>query len=170
MGWYRDTGTVDDMHRAGRPKVTTADFDRYLWISARRNPEGNATVLNNAFRAASGRRVLTQTVRNRLHVAQLHSRRPWRGPHLIPRQHAARYRWAQKHAVWTSQNWHQVLLTDECRMCLQTDNRRRRVWRQSRQADRLRHCPAIAARWWFHDVLGWHYVGLTYATGGHGRR
>ena len=32
------------------------------------------------------------------------------------------------------------------------------------------HCPASAARWWFPDVLGWHYVGPTYATGGHGRR
>ena len=32
------------------------------------------------------------------------------------------------------------------------------------------HCPASAARWWFHDVFGWHYVGPTYATGGHGGR
>ena len=29
--------------------------------------------------------------------------------------------------------------------------------------------PASAARWWFPDVLGWHYMGPTYATGGHGR-
>ena len=27
-----------------------------------------------------------------------------------------------------------------------------------------------APRWWFPDILGWHYVGPTYATGGHGRR
>ena len=96
-------------------------------------------MLNNAFRAATGGRDSNETVRNRLRDAQLHSRRPWRGPHLTPRHHAAWYRWAQTHAEWTRQNWHQVLVTDECRICLQPDNRRRRVWRQSGQADRLRH-------------------------------
>ena len=76
MERYRDTGTVDDMHRSGRPKDTTAVHDRYLRIAARKNPESNATMLNDAFRAATGRRDSTQTVRNRLHDAQLHSRRP----------------------------------------------------------------------------------------------
>ena len=112
MGRYRDTGTVNDMRRSGRPKVTTAVDDRYLRITARRNPESNTTMLNNAFRAATGRRDSTQTVQNRLHDAQLHSRRPWRGPHLTPRHQAAWYRWAQKHAEWNRQNWHQVLFTD----------------------------------------------------------
>ena len=93
MGRYRDTGTYDDMYRSGHPKVTTA-VDCYLWISARRNPESNATMLNNAFRAATGHRDSTQTVRNMLHDAQLHSRCPWRGSHLTPRHHAAWHRWA----------------------------------------------------------------------------
>ena len=111
----------------------------YLRISARRNPESNAIMLNNAFRAARECRDSTQTVRNSLYDAQLHSRHPWRGPHLTPRHHAAWYRWAQKHAEWTRQNWHQVLSTDECHRCLQPDNRQRCVWRQSGQAERLRH-------------------------------
>ena len=110
---YRDTGTVDDMLRSGCPKATTADDDHYLQILAWRNPESNVAMLNNAFRAATGRRVWTQTVRNRLHDAQLHSRHPWQDPHLTPRHHTARYRWAQQHFEWTRQNWHQVLFTDE---------------------------------------------------------
>ena len=127
------------MRRSGRPKATTAVDVSYLRISAGRNPESNATMLNNAFRADTGRRVSTQIVRNRLHDAQLHSRCPWRGPQLTPRHHAAWYRWAQKHAEWTRQNWHQILFTDEFRICLQPNNRPRRVWRQSGQAERLRH-------------------------------
>ena len=95
---YRDTETVDNMRRSVRPKATTAVDDRYLRILARRNSERNATMLNNAFRAATGRRVSTQTARNRLHDVQLHSRRSWRGPHLTPRHYTARYRWAQLHA------------------------------------------------------------------------
>ena len=75
-GWtwmrYRDTGTVDDMPCPGRPRATIVVNDRYLRISARRKPDSNATMLNNAFRAATGRRITTQTGRNRLHDAQLH--------------------------------------------------------------------------------------------------
>ena len=48
---YRDTGTVDDMHRSDRPKATIAVDDSYLRISARRYPESNGTMLNNAFPA-----------------------------------------------------------------------------------------------------------------------
>ena len=43
------------------------------------------------------------------------------------------------HAEWIRQNWHQALFTDECLICLQPDNRLRRVWRQSGQAERLIH-------------------------------
>ena len=155
---------------SGRPRATTVVDDRYLRISAQRNPDSNATMLNNAFRAATGWRITTQTVRNRLHDAQLHSQRPWRGPSLQPRHHAARYRWTQKHAEWAPRNWHHVLFTWVSHMpptrqssasCLEATWS---GWTSSKQ------CPASAARWWFSDVLGWHYVGPTYATGGHRMR
>jgi len=136
---YRDTGTVDDIPRSGCPRATTAVDDRYLRISAQRNPDSNATMLNNALLAATGRRITTQTVRSRLHDAQLNSRRPWRGPSLQPRYLAARYRWTQKHAEWAPRNWYHVLFTDECRICLQPDNRRLHVWRQPGQAERLQN-------------------------------
>jgi len=74
---YRETGTFDDMPRSGRSRATTAVVDRYLRISARRNPDSYATMLNNAFCAETGRRITTQTVGNTLHDAQLHSRLPW---------------------------------------------------------------------------------------------
>ena len=57
---YRVTGTGNDMRHSGHPKATTAVDDCYLWISARRNTESNATMLNNAFHAATGCRVSTQ--------------------------------------------------------------------------------------------------------------
>jgi Transposase and inactivated derivatives len=136
---YRDTGTVDDMPRSGRPRATTAVDDRYLRISARRNPDSNATMLNSTFHATTGRHITTQTVRNRLHDALLHSRRPWRGPSLKPRHHAARYRWAQQHAEWTPRNWHHVLFTNECLICLQPDNCQLCVWRQPGQAEHLQN-------------------------------
>ena len=144
------------MQHSGRTKATTAIDDCYDW----RNPESNTTMLNNAFCAATGHRVLTQTVQNWLHDAQLRSRRPWRGPHLTPRYHAVWYRWAQKHAEWTRQNWNQFLFTDECLICFQPDNCRRRVWRQSGQAECLRHTVQQVQQgggnlchWWSWKVL-----------------
>jgi hypothetical protein len=43
------------------------------------------------------------------------------------------------HGEWTPRNWHHVLFTDQCRICLQPNNRRIRVWRQPGQAERLRN-------------------------------
>ena len=134
---YRDTGTVDEIRRSGCTKATTAVHDRYLRISARWNPENNATMLNNSFCAAMGRFLLT--VRNRLHDVQLHSWRPWQGPHLTPRHHATRYNGPNNTLNGPVRICNQVLFTDAVCMCLQPDNRRRRDWRQSGQAERLRH-------------------------------
>ena len=58
---------------------------------------------------------------------------------MTPRHHSAWYKWAQQHAEWTRQNWHQVLFTEDCRICLELNNRRRRVWRQTGQAESLIH-------------------------------
>ena len=47
MGRYRDTGTVYGMRLSGRSKAATVVNDCYLRISARMNPESNATVPKN---------------------------------------------------------------------------------------------------------------------------
>ena len=61
---YGDTGTVDDVRRSGCPKATTTVDDCYLWISARGNPESNATMLNNVF-------VLSQDIVFRLRLYKI---------------------------------------------------------------------------------------------------
>jgi hypothetical protein len=48
------------MPRLDRPRATTAVDDHYLRISARKDPNSNATMFNNAFRAATERRITTQ--------------------------------------------------------------------------------------------------------------
>mgnify|MGYP003701613815 CR=1 FL=1 len=126
---FQNTGNVDDMPRSGRPPATTECDDRYLWFLVMRNPENTAGMINNDFQTATGRRVCNQTVRNRLYDSRLHSRRPWQGPTLTPRHHGQRYTWARNHHQWTEENWHNVLFTDECIVCLVPDNHRQREWR-----------------------------------------
>ena len=75
-------------------------------------------MLNNAFRAAKGRRITTQTVSNRLHDAQLHSRRPWLGP-FCNLDTMLRGTDGPNNTLNGSLGiWHHVLFTDECRICL----------------------------------------------------
>ena len=84
-------------------------------------------------------RILTPNVHGEVHISHLDNmQRRTDGP--------------KKHAEWTRQNWHEVLITDECRMCLQPGNRQRRVWRQSGQAERLRHTLSSL---WSKVVVPW---------------
>ncbi|GFX06087.1 transposable element Tcb2 transposase [Trichonephila clavipes] len=98
-------------------------------LTTRRNRTENATQLQRQLLLATGRRVSSQTVRNRLHEGGLYARRPMVGIPLTPRHRAARRRWAAEHRHWEQHDWSQVLFTDESRFSLECDTRRVLVWR-----------------------------------------
>ncbi|GFW82846.1 hypothetical protein TNCV_3494161 [Trichonephila clavipes] len=62
----QETGNVRRRPEAGRPRATTST-DRYIQLTVRRNRTENATQLQRQLLLATGRRVSSQTVRNRLH-------------------------------------------------------------------------------------------------------
>ncbi|GFU86259.1 HTH_Tnp_Tc3_2 domain-containing protein [Trichonephila clavipes] len=66
--WNRlqETGNVRRRPGAGWPRATTSTDDRYIQLTARRNRTENATQLQRQC-SKQGRRVSSQTVRNRLH-------------------------------------------------------------------------------------------------------
>ena len=76
--WNRfiTTGNVRHLHAGGRERSTGEVQDRFLVVQARRHRFGNATTLRRDFQNATGVRISTQTIRNRLHDAGLRSRRP----------------------------------------------------------------------------------------------
>ncbi|GFV22238.1 transposable element Tcb2 transposase [Trichonephila clavipes] len=98
-------------------------------LTARRNRTENATQLQRQLLLATGRRVSSQTVRNRLHEGGLYARRPMVCIPLTPRPRAARRRWAAEHRDWEQHDWSQVLFTDESLFSLECDTRRVLVWR-----------------------------------------
>ncbi|GFW82226.1 transposable element Tcb2 transposase [Trichonephila clavipes] len=67
--WNRllETGSAGRRPGQGRRWATTPNEDRYLVLTARRHRNMNATLLQQHLRSATGTRVSTQTVRNRLH-------------------------------------------------------------------------------------------------------
>ena len=81
--WNRfiTTGNVRHLHAGGgggggRERSTNEVQDRFLVVQARRHRFDNATTLLRDFQNATGVRISTQTIRNRLHDAGLRSRRP----------------------------------------------------------------------------------------------
>ncbi|GFV86573.1 transposable element Tc1 transposase [Trichonephila clavipes] len=120
---FQETGNVRCRPGAGRPCATTSTDDRYIQLTARRNRTENATQLQSKLLLATGRRMSSQTVRNRLHEGGLYARRPMVCILLTPRHRAARRRWAAEHRDWEQHDWSQVLFTDESRFSLECDTR-----------------------------------------------
>ncbi|GFY19191.1 transposable element Tcb2 transposase [Trichonephila clavipes] len=111
---------------------------------------------------ATGRRVSSQTVRNRLHEGGLYARRPMVCIPLTPRHRAARRRWTAEHRDWEQHDWSQVLFTDESRFSLECDTRRVIVWR-----DRgTRNNPAFVRERSQYRRAGWMVWGGI-SIGGH---
>ncbi|GFT73973.1 transposable element Tcb2 transposase [Trichonephila clavipes] len=125
---FQETGNVRRRPGAGRPRATTSTDERYIQLTARRNRTENATQLQRQLLLATGRRVSSQTVRNRLHEGGLYARRPMVCIPLTPRHHAARRRWAAEHRDWEQHDWSQVLFSDESRFSLEYGTRRVLVW------------------------------------------
>ena len=68
---YLDTGSVVDRVGRGHPRKTTDPDDRYIVNIAKRRRLEPAKKLNVDFSDASGVRICEQTVRNRLHEANI---------------------------------------------------------------------------------------------------
>ncbi|KAJ4439727.1 hypothetical protein ANN_07855 [Periplaneta americana] len=85
---FQETQSIAD--REGRPRKTTPGQDRYVRLSARRNPIASATTLRHDLREATGVVLSSQTVRNRPHDIGLYARRPLKTPALRPHHRGAR--------------------------------------------------------------------------------
>ena len=119
-------------------KVRQLIKTRQIALLAKRNRMSSAVTLNREFRAASGVRISTQTVRNRLHASCLHARKPVVRPPLTARHRNCRLQFARRHSNWGVRRIRPVLFTDESRFCLDFHDGRRRVWRQKNE--RFKNC------------------------------
>ena len=123
------TGNVMHQHAGGRERSTTRTQDRFIALQARRHRFNNATTLRSELQNATGVRLSTQTIRNRLHEACLRSRRPAIRIPLTRHHVQERLEWARDHVTWALNDWTPILFTDESRFCVDFTDRRARVWR-----------------------------------------
>lgn len=135
---YRATGDVKDRPRSGRPKVTTPQQDRYISMSALRNRRLSSRNLQARFAGRYGRRISDQTVRKRLHAANLRARKPAKKPAMTALHRQNRMRWCRQHRPWNLNMWRNVMFSDESRFCLRKLDGRVKVWR--RPGERYADC------------------------------
>ena len=151
---YLDTGSVVQRGGRGRPRKTTDRDDRYIVNIAKRRRFESAKALNADFRDASGVRICEQTVRNRLHAANIRARKPAVRPPLTPEHRRLRLDFSQEHRNIPLARLRSVLFTDESKFCVDFNDDRRRMWRQKNE--RFRDCCVLE-----HDRFGGPSVFVT---------
>lgn len=142
--WQRQcaSGSPREQH-THRSRSTSSAQDRYIVLQARRDPTLTARQLVASLSTTHSVTVSDQTIRNRLHESGLHSRRPLRCPALRRGNRARRVEWCELHQNWDSEQWSNVLFTDESRFGFHSDSRRTRVWRRSGNSERLRSVQEV---------------------------
>ncbi|GFX01446.1 HTH_Tnp_Tc3_2 domain-containing protein [Trichonephila clavipes] len=130
---FQDDGNVSRCYSTGRPRVTTPNEDRYIYIylavTAKRNRRSTASDLSRPLSSGTGTTVSRQTVYRRLGHIGLYDRRTVRRVPLTASHCRLRLTWSREHALWTPQQWSCVMFSDESRFSLQSDSRRTLIWR-----------------------------------------
>ncbi|GFW85200.1 transposable element Tcb2 transposase [Trichonephila clavipes] len=94
---FLETGSAGRRPGQSRRRATTPNEYRYLVLTARRDRNKNATLLQQHLRSATGSTISTQSVRNRLHGVGVYARRPMVCIRLTSRHRRDRREWATEH-------------------------------------------------------------------------
>lgn len=132
---FLETGGYVRRHGSGRRRCTSERDDRFIVSTSLRNRFLNAVELRQQLQTANRRTVSVSTVRRRLGERKIAARRAATGPKLTAEHRRARLQFAREHVNWTLEQWKAVLFSDETRVCLFCNDRRKRVYR--RQGERF---------------------------------
>jgi len=130
---YRQTGSVRDLQRQPRPRVTTPAQDRHIRFLHLRNLCKPATETAGTTVCNHGRPISPPTVRSRLRERQIPARQPAVKVVLTRRHRQACLEWARAHLRFTRVDWANVLFLDETRYNVSGNDGRLRVYRRTHE-------------------------------------
>ncbi|GFV67018.1 transposable element Tcb1 transposase [Trichonephila clavipes] len=112
---FQDDGYVSRCYNSGRPRVTTPNEDRYIYlaVTAKRNRRSTASDLSRQLSSATGTTVSRQTVFRCLGHIGVYARNLVRCVPLTVTHCRLRLTWSREHALWTPQQWSCVMFSDE---------------------------------------------------------
>ncbi|GFU74254.1 HTH_Tnp_Tc3_2 domain-containing protein [Trichonephila clavipes] len=98
---FQDDGNVSRCYSTGRPRVTTPNEDRYIYlaVTVKRNRRSTASDLSRQLSSATGTTISRQTVYRRLGHIGLYARRAVRCGQLTATHCRLRLTWSKEHAL-----------------------------------------------------------------------
>uniref|UniRef100_A0AAZ3STE8 Transposase Tc1-like domain-containing protein n=1 Tax=Oncorhynchus tshawytscha TaxID=74940 RepID=A0AAZ3STE8_ONCTS len=116
---YDETGSNEDLHRKGIPRVTYAAEDTFIRVNCTSDCSPN-----NVSQNSSNRHISTSTVQRRMCESGLHGRNAAKKPLLKDNNNKKRLAWTKKHEQWTLDWWKFVLWSDESKLEIFGSNHR----------------------------------------------
>ena len=107
---YDETGSHEDRHRKGRPRVTSAAEDKFIRVNCTSDCSPNTCFTEFKL---SNRHISTSTVQRRLCESGFHGQIAAKKPLLKDTNNKKRLAWAKKHKQWTLVRWKSVLWSGE---------------------------------------------------------
>ncbi|KAH7984306.1 hypothetical protein HPB52_019152 [Rhipicephalus sanguineus] len=121
---YRQIWGISDRDRAGRSRCTDDEVDRLIIAAVVADPHISAKGIKDALHLNAS----VWTIRRRLAEAGLANCVAAQKPHITDRQRSMRLQFARSVQTWGSEEWGEVVFSDESTFSSRWDQERR-VWR-----------------------------------------
>lgn len=136
---YRQTGSIKNLKRSGRPRVTTTSQDKYIRVTSLRDRfQSAADISRTIINEKTQKPISDDTVTRRLSEAGLPGRIAKNKPKLTKKQKRVRLQWARKYSGWSKADWEKVLWSDESPFTLFVKNGK--VWVRRREWEAYSPC------------------------------
>ncbi|GFX91626.1 transposable element Tcb2 transposase [Trichonephila clavipes] len=160
---FQTTQTVVRRPVGDRPRVTTTAENRCIAIVAKRNRRATSTRVTSMVTASIGKAISAATVRRRVHMNGLYVRVPRVWVPLSIQSRGARLKWCREYGNWTVSDWGNVMFIDESRFALESDDKRRRIWRKQGTRNQLQNITEHHA-FQGGSIMVWAGISLGYRT------
>lgn len=124
----KDTGNFKEKHRTGRPALLDARKRRIIARILQRIETKNAEAVRKEAKTLHNIDVSRDTISRALKSMGYIARVKFKKPKLSVNQKKARLIWARKYASWTSDDWRNVIWSDETKFTLVNSEGKEYVW------------------------------------------